>query len=320
MREIISRSYILLECALARKSILFVVLFLCFAFAKAQFQDSIPQHQISLRHDNDFLLGIDRYYTTGSFIGYSTRLSKDFIFKNTPEAPLQLDLLIGQETYTPRELFETDFDLLERPYAGYLFVQGRVSQVKKSHVWSLSGELGLAGPQSLAGAIQRAYHELINEFIPVWAGQIGNSIHLNGYGNYVKSFQKEKRLFFDIKTEVALGTRQIFVEQAATIFLGKRDALTTSSFYNRIGNSREFYGYASASYRYVALNALIQGHPFGDNSPFTLPIVNSIIEAKVGVVYRKGANTFQLEYVSQTNETEREGQIQYIGAVFKRAF
>jgi len=320
MCKIISRNFIFLECLLVRKSLLFLSILLCFAFAKAQSQDSIPKHQISLRHDNDFLLGIDRYYTTGSFIGYSKRLSKDFIFKNTAESPLQLDFLLGQETYTPRELFETDFNLLERPYAGYLFVQGGVSQVKKSHVWSLNGEFGLAGPQSLAGKIQRAYHELINEFIPVWAGQIENSIHLNGYGNYVKSFQKDKRLFFDLNTEAALGTRQIFIEQGATLFLGKRDGLNSSSFYNRIGNTREFYGYAAASFRYVSLNALIQGHPFGDNSPFTLPIVNSIIRAKVGVLYRKGANTFQLEYVTQTNETEREGQIQYAGAVYKRTF
>jgi hypothetical protein len=320
MNDIIATRQIYFQGVRARKSILCISVFLCFAFAKAHSQDSILKHQINLRHDNDFLLGIDRYYTTGSFIGYSNRLAKDFIFKHTAETPLQVDLLLGQETYTPRELFETDFNLLERPYAGYLFVQGGVTQVKKSHVWTVTGEFGLAGPQSLAGAIQRAYHDLINEFIPTWVGQIGNSIHANGYGSYVKSFQKEKGLFFDIQTEAALGTRQIFIKQAATLFIGRRDALSSSSFYNRIGNGREFYGYIEGSYRYVSLNALIQGHPFGDDSPFTLPIVNSIIEAKAGLVYRRGANTFQLEYVSQTNETQREGQLQYVGVAYKRAF
>ena len=76
---------------------------------------------ISVQHDNDFLLGIDRYYTAGTFIEYRKQLAGDFIFKRTPDSPLQLDLTLGQDTYTPRELFETDFNRLERPYAGYLF-------------------------------------------------------------------------------------------------------------------------------------------------------------------------------------------------------
>ena len=220
MSKIIIKNYYSTDLQLSPKLVLYLSMFLCFVYAQAQSQDSIPKRQFSLRHDNDFLLGIDRYYTTGSFIGYSNRLSKDFIFNNTAESSLQLDFLIGQETYTPRELFETDFDLLERPYAGYLFVQSGVNQVKESHIWSLTAEFGLAGPQSLAGAIQIAYHELINEFIPSWVGQIENSVHLNGYAGYVKSFQRNKRVFFDLNSEVAVGTRQIFVEQGVTLFFG----------------------------------------------------------------------------------------------------
>lgn len=290
------------------------------AFAKAQTQDSIPKRQISLQHDNDFLLGIDRYYTTGSFIGYSKTLSKDFIFTNSKESPIQLDLIIGQETYTPRELFETDFDLLERPYAGYLFASAGVSQAKRNHIWTLNGEIGVAGPISFAGAVQRAYHELINEFIPVWSGEIANSVHLNGSGNYHVSFQKERKFFFDLSSSFAFGTRQIFADQKATVFIGNRDNIRTSSYYNRIGATREFYGYGGVLYRYVALNALIQGHPLGDSSPFTLPVENTVLGAQVGVVMRRGANTFQLEYVTQTRETQREGQLQFTSLVYKRAF
>lgn len=287
---------------------------------RAQSKLDGPKYQVSLQHDNDFLLGIDRYYTAGSFLGFSARLSNNFIFKSTEETPVQLDIRLGQETYTPRELFERDFDLLERPYAGYLFASAAVSQSSASSILSLTGELGLAGPQSFAGEIQVAYHNLINAFIPVWEGEIANSIHANAYGGYTKSFQKEKRFFLDLSSAAALGTRQIFAEQSATLFIGKRDRLGQSSFYNRIGVAPEFYGYAGVYYRYQALNALIQGHPWGDDSPFTLPIENSILGARLGAGFRKGANAWQLEYVYQTNETPREGNLQYARITFKRAF
>lgn len=302
-----------------KKSLLFFCLFV-FAFAKAQQETPKPKRQFSLQHDNDFLLGIDRYYTAGTFIGYSQALSGDFIFKNSQDASLQLDVVLGQETYTPRELFETDFELLERPYAGYLFVSGAVTKAKKNSLWELGAELGLAGPQSLAGAAQIAYHRLINEFIPTWAGQIENGIHINGAIGFTQSFQKEKNIFLDLQSQVALGTRQLFAEQQAVVFIGDRAAVASSSFYNRIGATSELYGYAGLLYRYVALNALIQGHPFGDDSPFTLPIENSVYGGKAGIVYRKAANTLQLEYVTQSNETRREGQLQFTSLIYKRAF
>lgn len=293
---------------------------LFFAFVKAQSQDPIPTHQFSIQHDNDFLFSIDRYYTAGTFLGYGKSLKEDFIFKNTDNVSLQLDFELGQETYTPRELFETDFNQLERPYAGYLFVSGAITRVKASSLWELKAEIGLAGPQSLAGEVQVAYHRLINEFIPSWSGEIANSIHFNGYGSYVKSFQKEQNWFFDLKSTAALGTRQIYIEQEGLLFLGKRDGISTSSFYNRIGTQNEFYGYAGLSFRAVNLNALIQGNPLGDASPFTLPIVHYIGGAKIGAALRRGRNTFDVQYVTQTKETFREGQLHYASFVFKRVF
>jgi len=288
--------------------------------ARAQSQDSLPKHQFSIQHDNDFIFSIDRYYTTGTFLGYGKSLAGDFIFKKTEGAALQLDFVLGQETYTPRELFKTDFNVLERPYAGYLFFSGAITRVKTSNLWELKAEIGLAGPQSLAGEAQVAYHKLINEFIPSWSGEIANSIHFNGYGSYVKSFQKESAVFFDIHSSAAFGTRQVFANQEATLFVGNRDAIRQSSFYNRIGAKNEFYGYAGLSFRVVSLNALIQGNPLGDDSPFTLPIVHYIGAAKAGVTLRRGCNTFQAEYVTQTKETSREGQLHYASFVFKRVF
>lgn len=292
-------------------------------YSVSAFSQESYNQQISLQHDNDFIFAIDRYYTAGTFLGYSRLLEKDFIFKREKDAPIQLDLRLGQETYTPRELFERDFDLLERPYAGYLFVSGQVSKVKQSHIWMLQGEVGIAGPQSLAGEFQVRYHELIDTFIPVWEGQIVNSFHVNFQGKYIKNLDLNTSFLLknlSSQSTVSLGTRLSFVEQEVKTFIGKRSSLATSSAFNRIGSESEFYGYVGLAYRYVINNALIEGHPFGDDSPFTLDAVPSIGRFTSGIVYRKGRATYSMIYNFTTKETEREGRLQYATITIARSF
>lgn len=279
--------------------------------------------ELSIQHDNDFPFAIDRYYTAGTFIRYSKQLAGDFLLRSQEEFSVQLDLTLGQETYTPRELFETNFDFLERPYAGYLFLRGRLSQGKADRLFAIDAEVGLAGEQSYAGKIQVAYHELINEFIPVWAGEIGNSVHINGYGSYVRDYQiPNSNLFKNIalQSTVALGTRRIFARQEALVFIGKRDAVGASSAFNRLGNREEFYGFAGGGVEYVYLNALIQGHPWGDDSPFTLPITSAVFSFKAGMTYRGLRNTYAVIYNLRTRETEREGRSQFVALEFARRF
>lgn len=279
--------------------------------------------QIRIQHDNDFPFGIDRLYTAGSFGTYSHILAGDFLFKRDSINPIQLDFTFGQETYTPRELFERDFDLFERPYAGYLFVSGKTTQVRRNHLWSLQGEIGVTGSISLAETLQVAYHELINEFIPVWEGQIANGLHINARGTYIKDVEIKKPgrfTFFSLKSTLALGTRSIFAKQEALLFLGNRASLGQSSAFNRIGTVKEFYGFVGVGGTYVVHNAVIEGHLFGDNSPFTLDPVSFLFNFQSGITYRKNRNTFQLIYNFQSPETRREGRLQYASFVIARKF
>ena len=296
-------------------------LIFCFAFAKAYAQTHTQQLQ--LQHDNDFLFAIDRYYTTGSFVRYDRSLEGNFILKRTEGFPIQITATLGQETYTPRELFETDFDLLERPYAGYLFGSAALSRATESSVWQLQSELGLAGPQSLAGDFQVAYHELINEFIPVWAGEIANSFHFNFEGVYSIDFDIEDSNLLKnvgLTSTFSAGTKAVFLEQGGTLFFGKRAKAGRSSAYNRLGDDVEFYGFAGASLKYVLHNALLSGHPFGDESPFTLDPVRVVAKFKVGLTYRGVRNTLSFVYNWQTKETDREGRWQYTSLIFARRF
>jgi len=204
-----------------------------------------------------------------------------------------------------------------------LFLEGILTRAKKDQLFSISGEIGLAGDQSLAADFQVAYHNLINEFIPVWSGQIANSFHLNGYGSYIKDFLiPNSNLFKNIalQSTVALGTRQIFARQEALLFVGNREVVGRSSAFDRLGKQEEFYGFAGVGAEYRYLNALIQGHPWGDDSPFTLPVVNEVFSFKTGMVYRGSRNTYRFVYNLRTKETEREGRSQFATIFFARNF
>lgn len=309
------------KCRFILRNIIFLFFFLFLSISL--FSQEPYKQQVSLQHDNDFLFVIDRYYTAGTFIKYSRLLEGDFIFKKAEDAPIQLDVKLGQETYTPRELFERDFDLLERPYAGYLFISGLVSKVQKSHIWTLQGEFGLAGPQSLAGDFQIKYHKIIDTFIPVWEGQIANSAHLNFKGTYSADLSLDASYWLkniSLQSAISLGTRLTYVEQEVRAFIGKRSSLGTSTAFNRIGGEHEFYGYAGIGYRYVLNNALIEGHPLGDDSPFTLDAVSSIGKFTSGIVYRKKRMTYRMSYHYTTKETTREGRLQYATMMIARLF
>lgn len=281
------------------------------------------RNQISVQHDNDFLFAIDRYYTAGTFLSYDRLIESDFLLKKTEFAPIQLSFTLGQETYTPRELFETDFDRLERPYAGYLFGKFQVSQAKEKSIFRLSAEVGLAGEQSLAGKFQVAYHDLIDEFIPTWAGEIGNSAHINFGANYVWDYDVHNSNLLKhiaLESTVALGTRDIYAQQEATAFFGKRASTYDSSAFGRLSDTHEFYGYGGLGVRYVVLNALIAGHPFGDDSPFVLDETSLLFQFKAGLVYRGARNTYEIGYRFQTKQTVREGKSQYTVFKFSRRF
>jgi len=321
MRNITYIMNVFINCISIFRNIILQYIFLFFSVIVVS-QETYKQ-QVSLQHDNDFLFAIDRYYTAGTFVSYSRLLDGDFIFKRKNNIPLQLDLRLGQETYTPRELFERAFDLLERPYAGYLFVSGQLSKVEKSQLWTLKGEFGLAGPQSLAGNVQIAYHELINTFIPVWEGEIANSVHVNFQSKYISNINLAPSYLFkniSLLSTVSLGTRLSYIEQGLQAYIGKRSSLAVSSIFNRIGSESEFYGYVGFAYRYVINNALIEGHPFGDDSPFTLDAIPSIGRFESGIVYRKEQMTYSIVYHYNTKETAREGRLQYAAIMVSKSF
>jgi len=85
-----------------------------------------------LRVDNDKLSSIDRYYTSGLFITYRKNLENNFIFNKTENNALQLNVTLGNETYTPKNLKSFNTDDFDRPYAGWFFLKTELGRIKSN--------------------------------------------------------------------------------------------------------------------------------------------------------------------------------------------
>jgi lipid A 3-O-deacylase len=80
---------------------------------------------------------------------------------------------LGQEIYTPENLFHYAPGVLDRPYAGWLHGSWARELVAPRRVTTVSVELGVTGPPSLARQVQEGLHGLLHHVEPQgWQYQI----------------------------------------------------------------------------------------------------------------------------------------------------
>ncbi|MCK4837699.1 MAG: lipid A deacylase LpxR family protein [Desulfobulbaceae bacterium] len=150
---------------------------------------------LTIYWENDAFAGTDRDYTNGSKITWSTPFLIDkteshlpewsyyFInkvpFVNDPESSRAVSVSIGQNIYTPEDVWQTSLVVDDRPYAGYLYsatgFHSRTSNRKNS--WEF--QLGIVGPLSFAEETQTWSHDLLgSKRTEGWDNQLSNEISL----------------------------------------------------------------------------------------------------------------------------------------------
>lgn len=279
------------------------------------------EHQISFRHDNDLLMGTDRYYTAGLFITYKKRLHEGF-FKSGSE---QLSFALGQEMITPFEIETNDFEEMDRPYAGFLGINTGWSHAEKANWVKVSALFGVTGKISGAGSLQKWYHRtIISSDEPTWTGQIANSFHANLYFEYTYEWQVAPNpfsVYFGVHPQLAFGTRDVFVHPELVVHFGKRNPIGTSMAYKRIGgNGGELFFTIKAGYRFVGYNALLEGNALGDGSVFLVEPRNNIFHGGFDVQFRKGRNEYFAGYRIIAAETDKTRRHQYMVFSYARNF
>lgn len=257
---------------------------------------SFYKHQIELSHDNDFLLFTDWYYTTGSFVTYKTRLDNG----ENKEDNRQWEIGLTQYYFTPSAIKETLIALFDRPYAGYLGVYNKLGYCSKRRLWEFTLDIGVTGPISGAEGFQRWFHSSGESANPRWVGQIDNGIHANLYVTYTREWQwltNPFSVYAAWKPAVAVGSKDIYVEQGAQFTFGKRSGLQSSMAHGRIGKVvPEFFLGVHFTYRYVIYDAMLEGHILGDNSVYTEDPVDHLFFYGINGNYRKKRMEYRLGY------------------------
>jgi len=154
---------------------------------------------LTLTVDNDVFTGSDNNYTNGLGITWVSadldsyddddlaskwgRLWSFLPFVGDAGYTTYAAWTLAQEMHTPDDITNPNPAEDDQPYAGVLYVDSLLYARKErwTHVWSL--QLGVVGPDSQAGNVQKDFHDLIGGDEPMgWDTQLPNEPLINvGY-------------------------------------------------------------------------------------------------------------------------------------------
>lgn len=278
--------------------------------------------QLEFKLSNDKFADHDKYFTNGLYFTYRKALLQNFILSKTEENKLQLNIGVGNEIYSPASISSIATAEFDRPFAGWLFGKLEVGSIKEKSAFFLSFETGITGEESLAGDFQIGLHEFFGiDSRPTWVEQIEFKWLFNLKAKYVADWSNERNAF-QYRISPSFGTKDIYLENDVSYFFGSLNAFQNSSRTGFVdtSTSKEFFGYVSVGYKYVAHNTLIQGSLFGDDVLFTTDITNHILKTEIGAVLQSKKNTFKIVYNFNTKETPLSTSHIYGSLVYARSF
>ncbi|MDC8002953.1 DUF2219 family protein [Aureisphaera galaxeae] len=284
--------------------------------------DRVYKTAFELRHDNDFLLFTDRYYTTGSFIG----IRSHDITRSDSVNKRQYRFFIQQEIYTPADLLEVSLKRLDRPYAGFIGISNGIMLTNNKRMIDASLLFGFSGPLSKAEQLQSYFHESAAEDsrIATWEGQIKNSLHTNLYLQYVREWKLEPNpfsVYMALNPIGALGTKDIYLQSDVAFYFGKRNPMNTSSAYQQLGDyAKEWFFSVRVGYRYIFHDALLEGHIVEDFSVFLKEPYQNLFLYNFEMFHHNKRNNYKLSYNFATPATSGTKPHLYMVLSFMRSF
>ena len=287
-------------------------------------QDSISSettrnHQIELRHDNDFLQFTDKYYTTGNFISYR------WLLKNK-KYKKQNSIFLSQEIYTPSLIEETDISKFDRPYGGFLAINFEHTITGKDWIFDFIYSFGVTGEISGGEWLQNLFHSTAatDSRIASWVGQIENNFTNNCYFKYLKEWELHTdpfNVYFAIAPSAAVGIKEVYFQNDILFFIGKRNSMQLTSAYHQLGVLKnEFFLGINAGYRYVAHNTMLEGNLIGDNSIFLVDALNHLLFMSTDIHLRRGRSDIKLSYKFMSAETKTTESHLYVSLSLARNF
>lgn len=312
--------------------LLVVLSLFCFWPLTVQATEPLDGHVGFVVENDLFWGGTDRHYTNGLRLDWMPKDPWEMfglgpfmerLVGGTAASPARRYFQLGQNMYTPNDLSRTDVVLNDRPYAGWLYVTAGAVHQTATYRDRLELTVGVVGPSSLAGDLQRRWHELINAQEPKgWANQLRDEPGVVLF--------YERQWLFGVETNrgwraealphanVALGNVYTYAGAGLTVRFGHNvpnDGGPPRIRYGlpgslSISNTSErrfgWYIFAGVEGRAVARNIFLDGNTFRNSHSVRSKTL--VGDASVGVAVVFGAMPIRIAYSFTWRTKEFAGQ------------
>ncbi len=290
----------------------------------------------SVQFENDTWSSHDRFYTQGLEVSVATigppprylqLMANALPFYKTGALGVH-GYSVGMKMFTPEDIRQSTLVVDERPYAGFLFSNMGIAHLyeergNEQRINGLMLTVGIVGPSSLAGELQRASHRLIGSPIPEgWDNQLDDELGINlTYTNKWRAIyplQRGQESEFSYHGGLTLGNVYTYASAGAMLRWGTRlmddigPPSITPGFPGipafRPGVEWNWYLYGGVEVRAVARNLFLDGNTFQQSH--SVEKENLVMDAQFGLSLRRNNVRFSLsnivrsrEYIGQPEET-----------------
>jgi len=286
------------------------------------------KNEFGFKSDNDSYLGqgSDRYYTNGLFINFRHALDQQKLREGLEKKTYELSA--GQKMYNPYSGYAPDPALQDRPFAGYLYVEGAMNWFYSNEsILKASAQIGTTGKNSLAEDGQELLHRVVGFYdLEGWDYQIRNELAVNLSAQYSRLLTRtaDNAVEFSFEGYANLGTTFSGAGAGILFRTGNLNQLFNSAYTDAvIGNNaktkalvkREFFFYAKPQLNLVAYDATIQGSMFNNNSPVTFDQKPLVFAQQLGVDYSSQRFTVDFGVIFKTKEVKSTARAHQWGSI-----
>jgi lipid A 3-O-deacylase len=252
-----------------------------------------PRAVLNFVTENDSygLNNSDRWYTNGIRLGYSSPeaalpgpvAALDEALANIfGAAQSRWGLAIGQNMYTPRDLRRSPPDPNDRPYAGYLYLEGSLDRRTSNTLDRFTVQLGVVGPSALGKEAQDFVHSIIGgRKAQGWHYQLQDEPTFNlgwqrTWRYHVASLPYGLDTDVLPSLELAAGTVAVYAQTGARFRIGQglnqdfgppRIRPGGSDAPAPVGEGFGWYVFGGASGRLVGRDIFLDGNTWRSHSP-----------------------------------------------------
>jgi lipid A 3-O-deacylase len=296
--------------------------------------------------ENDVFYGLDRDYTNGLQIAWTTGPLDEKCWVCEPARVLpffqgvgkiRINYALGQNMYTPGDITLANPPLTERPYAGWLYASLGIvasfdydSKGQWSHLEQLDLSLGVVGPSSQAEQAQTLWHQLIGVNEPQgWDTQLKDEPAL--LLTYERSWRyRVEDLPFGLEMSLtphlggAVGNVFTYLNGGGTIMLGWNmgdvygapriePSSPGAGYFERPEGGIGLYAFAGVDARLVGYNIFLDGNTWKDSRSVDKEFL--VGDAQVGVALTVENARLAFTHVFRTREFKTQHDADEFGAI-----